>query len=220
MRFNATKRSIELAFPNFFHFICYPHVSLNNSRIHVSEIVSMKVSSSNLITFVDIWTKEIPKRSNSNANQWSFIFEDDVDIINASSLSLPNLIEPLRQLMSNAEILREHGFFYLGRCVANYDNDSQAIVFNQTNNRLVSRKGCGLCRHATAITTQRAELFWTEIASYRPGHEGAIDYILNDYCQRNRNHFYTFGSNIQSPFDSYHTGIAFQNHQRFVTPRV
>ena len=220
IRFNATKTSIEIAFPNFFTFICHPYVSLNNSRIDVSEIVQMKIYSSNLITFVDIWTKEIPQRSTSNEHQWSFIFEDDVDIINASSVSLPNFIQPLRQLMFNVEIERDHGFFYLGLCQGIYDNDSQPIIFNQTSHQLLSRKGCGFCRHATAITTQRAELFWTEISSYRPGLEGSIDHIFNDYCQRGGTHFYTFGANIPSPFNSLHTGIAFQNHKRFISPRV
>ena len=77
--------------------------------------------------------------------------------------------------------------------------------------KLISQKGCGFCRHATGITAKRAEILWGEISSYRPTPGGFIDKILYDYCLRSRNHFYTFGTNFHFPPSTGHMGIAYQD---------
>ena len=213
-RFNTTKSNLERAFPNFFTIICHPYVHIDDPRIDTLPLLHLKIASSNLISFLDIWTKEIPKRSTSNKYQWSFIFEDDVNFVNASAVSLSNFNEPLRELMINSDIRENDGFFYLGICHATFDNDSQPLISNKTTSQLISQKGCGLCRHATAITAKRAELFWTAVSSYRPDLDYPIDHPIQKYCIRSGVHFYTFGTNLHSPFDSLQRGVAYQDPRR------
>lgn len=210
-KYNITKTNIELAFPKLFSFFCYPLVPLSDPRIHVVPLNQLKVDSANLITFLELWTYKIPETSKTDEYEWSFIFEDDVNFIDANSMSLPNFIAPLQQLMTNREVQHKHGFFYLGLCRASFDEDSQSLTFNITTNQIHTRKGCGFCRYATAITNKRAELFWTEISTYRSNIEGAIDVLLYDYCLRSGEHFYTLGANFQNSSKPGQTGIAFKN---------
>jgi hypothetical protein len=191
---------------------------LNDSRIDTSEVLTWKKYSSNLLAFTEIWTYEIPKQSKHNELEWSFIFEDDVNFMNPSLVSLSNFIAPLQELMNNPEVQHKHGFLYLGICGPEYPNDSPSLISKNTKNTLISQKGYGFCLHATGITAKRSRLFWSEIASYRPNpRDKALDFQLREYCIRSKNHFYTFGSNFHYPPGTGHYGIAFQDRGRFST---
>ena len=208
--FNRTKTNIELVLPNLFSFICYPIVSLTDSRIHTINLIQPKRDSANVLTYLDLWTYKIPEESQENEYQWSFIFEDDVHFNNTDSISLSNYIEPLKQLMINEDIQKKDGFFYLGICRPSFDNQSSPLIYNNSGKLLFSQKGRGFCRHAIAITSKRAQLLWTEISSYRPISETTIDGILHDYCLRSGTHFYIFGTNLQNSAKLNQTGIAFK----------
>lgn len=215
IRFNITKENIEVALPNFFHIMCYTYVPLSDPRIHTVPLEVLKKFSSNLITFLDLWTYEIAKNSKDNEYEWTFIFEDDVNFNNASRVSLTNYNEPLREFMLIPEIQVKDGFFYLGVCAPTYDNTTKSLISKNTNNLLYSQRTCGFCLHATAITAKRAQLFWTEVSSYRPNVEGSLDKIMQIFCIRSKSFFYTFGTNFHWPPDTEHRGIAYQDRGRF-----
>jgi len=215
LRFNATKGNIERVFPNFFDFSCYLYVPLNDSRIHPIPLSLVKRYSSNLLAFLDLWTYKIANESKTNEFKWTFIFEDDVNFTDPSNVSLPNYIAPLEELMYNPEVQMKHGFLYLGICGPIFDNNSQPLISKNTYNSLYSRKGCGLCLHATGITAKRAELFWTEISSYRPNIDELFHKQVQDYCIRSKSQFYTLGSNFHYPPNTEHYGIAYQDRARF-----
>jgi len=218
LRFNTTKENIQRVFPNFFTILCYLFVPLNDSRIHTASVPLWKKFSSNLLTFIDIWTYKIPNDLNSNEYEWTFIFEDDVNFVDPSKVSLLNYITTLQELMYNKEIQSKHGFLYLGICGPTFDNDNQTLISKNTNNSLFSEKAFGYCLHATGITKRRSRLFWAEISSYRPNPgEQALDVQLRSYCIRSNNHFYTMGSNFHFPPDTGHYGIAYQDRGRFST---
>ena len=112
LRYKITKQNIEISFPNYFNIICFPSVSLNDSRIHTGPISIVRKFSSNLLSFVDLWTYEIPKHLQyHNEYKWSFIFEDDVNFNNATTLGLLNYIEPLEDLIHNSEVQIERWFY-------------------------------------------------------------------------------------------------------------
>jgi len=216
IRFNATKHNIERAFPTYFKILCFLTIPLNDSRIHTASVELWKKWSSNLLAFVDIWTYEIPKYSNNNELEWSFIFEDDVNFCDPSTVSLPNFIAPLQEIMHNPEVQLKDGFLYLGICGPDFNNDSQPIISKNTNNSLISKKGYGFCLHATGITAKRAKMFWGEIASYRPNSgEKSLDYQVREYSMKSKNFFYTFGSNFHYPPGTGHYGVAFQDRGKF-----
>ena len=210
-KYNKTKTNIEVAFPNLFSFSCVPPVPFTDPRIHILPLHQPKLDSSNVLTFIDLWTYKIAENLKTDEYQWSFIFEDDISFVDASFISLPNYNTPLQELMTNREVQEKHGFFYLGLCRATFDNDNYSLTFNRTGHQLHSRKGCGFCRHATAITTKRAELLWSEISSYRSDVDGTIDILLHNYCVRSGNHFYTFGANFQNSSNGEQIGIAYNN---------
>lgn len=214
LRYNATRENIERVFPNFFHIRCFLTIPLNDSRIHTSEVIHWKKFSSNLLAFIDLWTYVIPKYSQNNQLQWSFIFEDDVNFNDPSKIGLRNYIVPLQEFMKKIN----DGFFYLGICGPIYSNDTQLFISKNTNNSLISQRGYGYCLHATGITVKRARSFWGEIASYRPNSPDlALDHQLREYSIRSKHYFYTFGSNFLYPPGTGHYGIAFQDRGRFST---
>ena len=216
LRYNATKENLERAFPKFFTILCFPAISLNDSRIHTSNVLLWKKFSSNLLAFIDLWTNQIPKYSHHNEYQWSFIFEDDVNIGNPSLFSLPNFIAPLEELMRNREVREKDGFFYLGICGPNFINQTQSFVPIGTNKSLSSQRGYGYCLHATGITAKRSKSFWGEIASYRPNSPDlSLDSQLREYSIRSKNYYYTFGSNYHYPPGTGHFGIVYQDRGRF-----
>ena len=217
-RFNATKGNLEDAFPNLFRIHCFLTIPLNDSRIHTSNLRTWKQLSSNLLAFVQLWTYIIPSYSKGNPHQWSFIFEDDVNVLNASRFFLPNYIEALHQLMTHPQIKYHDGFFYLGACGPEYLNKTPIITIKNTNETLVSKKGYAFCLHASAITAKRSRLFWTDISSYRPGSSDlSLDLQLRDYSIRSGNHFYILGSNFEFPPLEEHYGIAYQDRGRFIS---
>jgi hypothetical protein len=213
-RFITTKANIERVFPEFFNIICHLHVPLSDPRIHLHTLQILKDFSSNLLTFLDLWTYIISNTS-KNDFEWTFIFEDDVNFNDPSTVSLPNYIAPLQQLMDNREIQQKDGFFYLGICEPTFDNDSQPLISNDKTKGLESRKGCGTCLHASAITTNRSGLFWAEVSSYRPNLDSTMGNILQDYCVRSRNSYYILGTNFLYPPGTRHCGIAYQDRGKF-----
>jgi hypothetical protein len=215
LRFNASKKNIERVFPNFFNIICFLTIPLNDSRIHTSPILHIKKFSSNLLTFVEIWTYEIPKYSKDNELEWSFIFEDDVDFWDPAGISLTNYIEPLKELIYNPEVQNKDGFVYLGICGPTYPNNSQPFISKNTS-ILTSHKSYGFCLHASGITAKRSRLFWSEISSYRPsGYDTSLDHQVREYCIRSKSYFYTLGTNFESDPAERHCGITYQDRTRF-----
>jgi hypothetical protein len=215
-RFKSTKDNIERVFPNFFHIYCFKSIPLNDSRIHTSSSSVYKKFSSNLLSFIFVWTYEIPKYSQyNNDNEWSFVFEDDVNFIRPSKVSLSNYIEALQKLMTNTEIHFQHGLFYLGICGPTFENNSQTLIIKYSNDKILSSKGYGWCAHAMGLTIKRAKYFWTEISSYRPTPDAAIDAFIRDYCIRSGNQYYILGSNLHWPPQTGHYGIAFQDRRKF-----
>jgi hypothetical protein len=114
--------------------------------------------------------------------------------------------------MYNPEVQNKDGFLYLGICGATFHNDSQPLISKNTNNSLISQRGCRTCLHASGITAKRAQFFWTEVSSYRPDLQGSLDKLVQNYCNRSKNHFYTLGTNFH--YAENH-GIAYQDHSRF-----
>ncbi|CAF1093206.1 unnamed protein product [Adineta ricciae] len=215
LRFNATKQNIQRVFPDYFHIRCFRSVPLNDSRVHTSSNLIAKKVSSNLLSFIDLWTYEIAKYSTSNELQWSFIFEDDVNFVPPSNFSLKSYINTIEQLMDHPEIQSKHGFFYLGICAPTFSNKTGPLTNKESNNTLVSRKGYGWCSHGMGITTKRARDFWFHMSSYRPSPEGGIDLCLRQYSIRSKNEYYILGSNVHWPSNTGHFGIAYQDRKRF-----
>lgn len=215
-RFNFTQINIEKAFPNLFQIHCFQSIPLDDSRIHTGDNILWKKLSSNLLGFIELWAYKIPELS-TNEFDWSFIFEDDVDFVNATDVSLPNFNEPMKEFLNDRQIRMKDGFFYLGMCEPQYPRN-ESYLFKNSTNMLVVPKAYGFCLHASAITAKKAKLFWTEISSYRPNaQELSLDYQLRNYCERSKNLFYVFGTNFQCPPDSRHFGIAYQNRKRFIS---
>lgn len=213
LRYNITKDNLERAFPNFFTILCFPSVPLNDSRIHTSDVLLWKKFSSNQLSFIDLWAKEIAQE---NDNDWSFVFEDDVNFRDPSIVSLPNYIIALEELISNSHIRENDGFIYLGICGPEFINDTKSLLFTGQNKSVSSQRGYGYCLHATGITGKRSRSIWSEIASYRPNSpDQALDAQLRQYTIRSRHYYYIFGSNIQYPPGTGHYGIAYQDRGRF-----
>lgn len=213
-RFHFTKKNIERAFPNFFKIHCFRVIPFTDSRIDKSLPLLDRKFASNLITFVTLWTHEIPKYSTNNELEWSFIFEDDVDFIDPSKFLLSNYLHPLEELMNNPVIQLKHGLFYLGICGPKFSTDNRPIIASFSNNSLLSRKGCGRCVHAIGLTTRRLKHLWFDISLDRPVPRGPTDIFIHKYCEKNDN-YYILGSNVHSPLDSGHYGIAYQDRKTF-----
>ena len=199
-RYSIAKIAIEEKFPNFFNIICFRSIPSNDSQIYKSQ----------RLTFIEIWSYEIPKYSKDNEYQWSFIFEDSVNFLNSSMFRITNLTGPLEEIMNNRDIQMKDGFLYLGICSPTFSNTDRAILLKSTNDGVVSRKGYGPCLHASAITAKRSKLLWTEISSYRPSiSERSLDHQLQEFCMKSKTHFYTLGSNFHYPPGTAHYGIAY-----------
>ncbi len=214
-RFYFTKQNIERVFPNFFTIHCFKPISLNDSRMEQSASLLTKKLASNIITFVTVWTDEIPKYSTNDELEWSFVFEDDVNFIEPSNFSLPNYISAIQELMYHPEVRLKHGAFYLGLCGPNYSNSKETLITSFTNNTLLSKKSCGRCVHGMGLTTKRARTFWTEISLYHPIQNGPTDIYIDRYCYTTGTRYYTLGANREWPPNTGHYGIAFQDRQRF-----
>lgn len=215
-RYNATKQNIEARFPNFFNLLCFRAIPLNDSRIYPGNVPVVKKLSSNLLAFVQLWSYEIPKYSKGNENQWSFIFEDDVNFINGQIYQVTNISAAVQEMMNNRQIQYDDGFFYLGICGPVYSRIDAPILIRSTNDGIVSRKGNGYCLHASAITPKRSRLLWSEISSHRPSPgELSLDYQLRAFCNRSNTSFYVLGTNLEYPPGTGHYGIAFQDRGRF-----
>ena len=213
IRYNTSKANLERAFPKFFTIRCFRSISLNDSRIHTSDVLLWKKFSSNQLSFIDLWTKKI---SPQNDYDWSFVFEDDVNFANPSVVSLSNYIAPLERLMYNPQVRENDGFFYLGICGPQFVNETRSLLSMGVNHSLSSRRGYGYCLHATGITAKRSRDMWSEIASYRPNApDQSLDGQLRQYTIRSEHYYYTLGSNIHYPPGTGHYGIAYQDRGRF-----
>jgi hypothetical protein len=224
IRYNTTLKNLERSFPNFFRFYCYLSLPLNDSHIHTSNVLLFKKFSSALVSTVQIWTYEIPKYA-SDELEWSFFFEDDVNIIDPKTASPVisswfNYTPILQELMHDLEVQEEHGFFYLGICGPKFNFTHRPLRASTSvvNDTLFHYKGYGLCGHALAFTTKRARLFWTEISTYRPASaEAGADRYIRDYCVRSGSNFYTLGANKHWPPKPEHRGLVFQDRGVFST---
>ncbi|CAF4237048.1 unnamed protein product, partial [Adineta steineri] len=215
LRFNVTKENIERVFPNYVNIYCFKSIPLNDSRIHTSPTSILKKLSSNLLSFINVWTYEIPKYSKNGDLEWSLVFEDDVNFVEPSKFSLSNYINILQDIMQNSEIQLNHGFFYLGICGPTFSKNNTSLVTKFPNNTLLSTKGYGWCAHGMGLTTKRAKEFWTHISSYRPTPDAAVDFFIREYCIRSKTDYYIIGSNYHWPPGTRHYGIAYQDRGRF-----
>lgn len=215
-RFNITQINIERAFPNLFQIHCFLTIPLNDSRIHTGNDILWKKLSSNLLAFIELWAYKIQELQ-INELDWSFIFEDDVNFVNASNISLSNFNEPMKEFINDPQVKTQDGFFYLGMCEPQYPRN-ELYTFKNSTPMLVIPKAYGFCLHASAITKRKARLFWTEISSYRPNaQEKSLDYQLRAYCERSKHLFYVVGTNFHFPPNSQHYGIAYQDRTRFIS---
>ena len=214
-RFLSTKTNIERVFPKFFRITCYLHVHWNDPRLHPVNLVEIRKPSSNLLTFLDLWSYVIPNEPNLLADDWVFIFEDDVNFIDPKNVSLVNFITPLKLLIENVKIQNEHGFIYLGMCKRSLINSTVPFLLGNMSNTLQIGQGCGTCLHATGITAKRAHSLWTEITEYRPNTDEFIDQQMQEYCFRSGKEFLILGTNLASPFNQSHRGIAYQDRFKF-----
>jgi hypothetical protein len=215
-RFKFTKQNLQRVFPNFFIIRCTETIPLNDSRIDRSLQDLHKRLISSLLSFVTVWTYEIPKYSTNDDLEWSFVFEDDVDFIEPSNFSLPNYINAVQELMHHPEIQLTDGMFYLGICGPEFTNDNLTLITSFSNNSLLSRRGHGMCTHAIGLTTKRARSFWGEISSYIPTPDkSAVDVYMDNYCVRSGNRYYILGANSVYQPSNNHYGIAYQDRRRF-----
>ena len=214
-RYNFTKQNIERALPNFCTFHCVKPVSLNDSHILQSIQLLDQRLASNLITFVTLLSNEIPKYLVNSEFEWAFVFEDDVDFIDPSKFSLPNYINPTKELMYNPEIQFDHGMFYLGICGPQFAKDNRTLNTSFSNNTLLSRRGCGFCVHAVGFTIKRARSLWGEISIYIPAPIGAFDVFLQTYIDRSGRYPFILGANAEWPPGTGHHGVAYQDRARF-----
>jgi hypothetical protein len=214
-RFHFTKQNIQRVFPNFFIIHCTKTIPLNDLRIDRSLKNRHKKLTSSLLSFVTVWTYEIPKYSTNNELEWSFVFEDDVDFLEPSKFSLPNYINAIQELMHHPEIQLTDGMFYLGICGPTYANDNRTLITSFSNNSLLTRRGYGMCTHAMGITTKRAISLWGELSSYIPTPLAAVDVYIGNYCIRSGKHYYILGANMQWPPNTGHHSIAYQDRSRF-----
>ena len=220
IRYNSTLKNLNRAFPNVFRFYCFKNIPLNDTRIHAGPTVHLKKISSLLISMIEIWSFEIQKFA-TNELDWSFIFEDGIDIVDRLSSSLklgsPNYPLLLQEVMRDREVQLNDGFFYLGTCNSSFNVTSRPLTSNLKANHLFHHyRGHGLCSYATAITKRRARFFWTEISLYRSSEfEPTIDFYLQQYNIRSHSYFYTVGANIKwsSRIEQY--GILFRDPEIF-----
>jgi hypothetical protein len=175
-----------------------------------------KKLSSNLLTFIELWTYEIPKYSKDNELSWTFIFEDDVNFNSPSKFYLRNYIASLEELIYNPGVQINDGFIYLGICRPSFLKNTEPFIARNTSDNLISRRGYGSCLHASGITAKRSKLFWTEISSYRPNSpDSSLDFQLREYSIRSKTYFYTLGANFDfHPLEA-QSGIAYQDRNRF-----
>jgi hypothetical protein len=117
--------------------------------------------------------------------------------------------------MHDPEIQLEDGMFYLGICGPRFKNGTRILMSSFSNNSLVSRRGCGHCVHAIALTTKRARNLWAELSSYIPTPNGAFDVFVQHYTSRSDHHYYILGANKEWPRHTGHRGIAYQDRQQF-----
>ncbi len=214
-RSNFTKENIHRIFPNFFTIYCFKPIPLTDPRIDKSLSFRNKKLASSLLSFVTVWTDEIPKYSTNDEHEWSFVFEDDVGFVEPSNVSLPNYVNAIQELMHYPDVQLKHGMFYLGICGPKFPNDSHALIASFSNNSLLSRRGCGMCTHAVGLTTERARSLWGEISSYLPHPRGAVDSYIRNYCVRSGNPYYILGANLLYEPNINHYGIAYQDRERF-----
>jgi hypothetical protein len=220
-RYNYSIRNLERGFPKFFNFICHRYPLLNDSRVHTASDLVKKRVSSHLIGFADIWTYQIPNNSKYES-EWSFVFEDDVNIVEPSqwlsqntTFSSLNYTKILIELMHDEEVRNIHGFFYLGICGPNFEKTKRPM--KTLNNTVHHYKGTGLCLHATAITKRRSRNFWSDLAFFRPTTDSGMDSAVHDFSVRSGNHFYTLGANMEMPLGTKHFGIVYQDRKKFRT---
>jgi hypothetical protein len=219
-RYNFTIYNLGRGFPKFFNFICHEYPTLNDPRIHTSPDLVAKKISSNLIAFTDIWTYEIPNHSKYE-HEWSFVFEDDVNIVEPferllkRKVSLSNYNEILIGLMHHDEVRNIHGFFYLGICGPIFEKTDRPI---KTVHSIIHHyNGYGSCAHAMATTKKRSRNFWSDLASFRPNNDDAMDTIIKAFSIRSSMKFYTLGANIEMPKGTGQFGIVYQDRRQFKT---
>lgn len=169
-RYNFTMHNLERSFPHFFSFHCCQSVPLDDPRIPLDNDTLLKKFSAGVISTALIWTYEIPKYASSEL-EWSFFFEDDVNIIDTNTTILQlttkiNYTQILLQLMYDKEVQENDGLFYLGICGPTFNFTDRPLQAKAVINETVFHyRGYGFCGHALAFTTRRARLFWTDISS-------------------------------------------------------
>ena len=221
IRYNTTLTNLERSFSQLFRFHCCLLLSLNDSRVHPGDIISVKQRSSILVSIIQIWTYAIPKHTSSEL-QWSFIFEDDVNVIDMITTphqisTWSNYTAMLQELMHDEEVQEKDGFFFLGIYSPLFNTTDRPLQYKSiTNGTFFHYKGYGSCSHAFAITTRRARLFWTDISLFRSSQDDTgIDHYIYGYCSRGSHHFYTFAANKQWSNPPQHSGLVFQNRNAF-----
>jgi hypothetical protein len=117
--------------------------------------------------------------------------------------------------MHDDEVRNTHGFFYLGICGPVFDKNERPI---KTVHSIIQHyKGYGTCAHAMAITKKRSRNFWSDLASFRPNNDDAMDTSIKAFSIRSGMKFYTLGANIEIPKGTGHFGIVYQENRKFKT---
>ena len=61
----------------------------------------------NLLSFIDIWSNRIPNELKIDELDWTLVFEDDVNFIKPSKVSLRTYIQALEEFMNNPQVQLE-----------------------------------------------------------------------------------------------------------------
>lgn len=100
-RYYSAKQNLEQALPGYFKIEHFRSVSLKDPRIERSDNSKKK---SLLLSFADMWLN-VSSRFEYDENDWIFLFEDDVNIVNIKEISLIysklNFTNPQYSLVGN-----------------------------------------------------------------------------------------------------------------------
>lgn len=168
-----------------FRVSCIPYIK------HYDKVYSNKISMQQIYT----------KITNSN-DEWSYVFEDDINKI--YNISLNEIIE--------YEKISSH-IFYLGACMPNLSTghvyDSKTRI---NNSQVITLRGACHGLHAIALSKKGA----TELLQLsKITKERYMDVILKIYTITRPAHIVHF--ELMSPYDSTHRGVIYQDRQKYPT---
>ena len=144
---------------------------------------------------------EIYKTIANGEDEWCYVFEDDINVL--EKIELPEIIE--YEKLTNC-------FFYLGVCIAPYFTTSNFVKYNETINEKIVKGVSGGIRglHAIGISKNGAE----KLLEFSKDHESTeyMDIVLEKFSEIHK------APVIRYDLESYisgHKGIFFQDRNRF-----